>query len=199
MDVKHMIVIMMSAVFVNNYVLSQFLGMCPFLGVSKEIKNAAGMSGAVMFVMLIATAATWPIQHYILHEKGLDYLQTVVFILVIAALVQLTKIILKRYIPPLHDALGVFLPLMVSNCVIFGVTITNINNDYTFFEAVVNALGAGGGFFLAMILFSGIREHTQNADPPPSFKGIPLTLISAAILSLSFFAFGGVVENLFGH
>jgi electron transport complex protein RnfA len=198
MDFRVLVVIMMSAAIVNNYVLRQFLGICPFLGVSKELKSAAGMSLAVIFVMVLATAVTWPIQIFILDRNELGFLQTVVFILIIAGLVQLAEIIIKKYIPALYASLGVYLPLMVTNCAVLGATITNITENYNFAEAMANALGAGLGFFIAMAIFSGIREHTENAKPPESFSGIPLTLISAAILSLAFFGFNGVIENMFG-
>jgi Na+-translocating ferredoxin:NAD+ oxidoreductase subunit A len=197
MDYKIFVTILMSAVLVNNYVLRQFLGICPFLGVSKELKNAIGMSVAVIFVMLLATAVTWPIQKHLLDKNDLSYLQTIVFILVIASLVQLVEITLKKFVSSLHKALGVYLPLITTNCAVLGVTILNINKGYTYFESLVNALGTGLGFFLGMVIFSGIREYTENADPPESFKGLPLTLISAAILSFSFFGFNGVIENLF--
>jgi electron transport complex protein RnfA len=189
---------MFSAVLVNNFVLSQFLGICPFLGVSKNLKNAAGMGLATIFVMLLATAVTWPIQIYLLDSNGLGYLQTVVFILIIAALVQLVEIVLKKYIPALYSSLGVYLPLMATNCAILGVTIANIKSEYTYIESLVNAIGAGLGFFLAMVIFSGIREHTENTDPPESLKGLPLALFSVAILSLAFYGFNGVIENMFG-
>ena len=198
MDFKLLVVIMMSAVLVNNYVLRQFLGICPFLGVSKDIKNATGMSIAVIFVMLMATAATWPIQIYLLDRNGLGFLQTIVFILVIAALVQLVETVLKKYIPALYTALGVYLPLITTNCAVLGVTIANIGKDYTFIEAMVNAFGSGLGFFLAMVIFSGVRGQVESSEPPESFAGLPITLISAAILSLAFFGFNGVIENLFG-
>jgi electron transport complex protein RnfA len=198
MDFRMLVVIMMSAAIVNNYVLSQFLGICPFLGVSKNIKNAVGMGVAVLFVMILATAVTWPIQVYLLEVNDLAFLQTVMFILVIAALVQFVEIVIKRYMPPLYTSLGVYLPLLTTNCALFGLTITNIQKDYTYAESLTNALGAGLGFLLAMVIFSGIREHTENIDPPEAFRGIPITLISAAILSLAFFGFSGVVENLFG-
>ena len=198
MDIRQLIVILMSAVLVNNYVLRQFLGICPFLGVSKDLNNATGMSIAVIFVMLLATAVTWPIQVFLLDPNHLGYLQTIVFILVIAALVQLVEIILRRYIPALHKALGVYLPLITTNCAVLGVTIANIQKSYSFVEAMVNALGSGLGFFLAMVIFSGVREHTEASEPPASFQGLPITLISAAILSLSFYGFNGVIENLFG-
>ena len=192
-----LIVILLSAVFINNYVLSRFLGICPFLGVSKKLDSAAGMSIAVIFVMLMATAATWPIQTFLLDPNGLGYLQTIVFILVIAALVQLVEIVLKRYIPSLHQSLGVYLPLITTNCAVLGVTILNITESYTFLESMVNSLGSGLGFFLAMVMFSGVRSKIEGADIPESFKGLPVTLIAASITSLSFLGFGGVVENMF--
>ena len=198
MDFKLLVVIMMSAVLVNNYVLRQFLGICPFLGVSKDLKNATGMSIAVIFVMLMSTAVTWPIQIYLLDRNGLGFLQTIVFILVIAALVQLVETVLKKYIPALYKALGVYLPLITTNCAVLGVTIANIGKNYTFMESMVNALGSGLGFFLAMVIFSGVRSHIESSEPPESFAGLPITLISAAILSLAFFGFNGVIENLFG-
>ena len=189
---------MFSAVLVNNYVLRQFLGMCPFLGVSKNLNNAVGMSFAVIFVMLLSTAVTWPIYTYILEGNGLGYLQTVVFILIISTLVQLVEIVLKKFIPALHSALGVYLPLIATNCAVLGVTLTNIDGGFTFVESVVNALGVGLGFLLAMVIFSGVRERVESADPPKSFAGLPITLISAALISLAFFGFNGVIENLFG-
>jgi len=198
MDFKVLIVIMMSAALVNNYVLRQFLGVCPFLGVSKDLKSSVGMGSAVLFVMVMAAAVTWPIQMFLLDANGLDFMQTVVFILVIATLVQLVEVVLKRYIPVLFASLGVYLPLMTTNCAVLAVTISNINHGYTFAEAMVSALGAGLGFLLAMVIFTGVREQTASADPPEAFKGVPITLISAAILSLAFFGFEGVIENLFG-
>ena len=197
MDFSTFIVIMMGAALVNNYVLNRFLGICPFLGVSKDIKSALGMSFAIIFVMIMATAATWPIQMFLLEPHGLGFLQIVAFIIIIAALVQLTEIVLKRYIPALYKSLGVYLPLMTTNCAIIAVTITNITEGFGFFASLINALGAGLGFLLAMVLFSGIRTYTDSANPPASFKGMPLALISAAILSLAFFGFAGVSENLF--
>ena len=192
------IIILLSAVFINNYVLSRFLGICPFLGVSKKLDSATGMSLAVIFVMLMATAVTFPIQKYLLDPNNLGYLQTIVFILVIAALVQLVEIVLKKYIPSLHKSLGVYLPLITTNCAVLGVTILNIDEGYNFAEAMVNALGSGLGFFLAMVMFSGVRSTIEGNDIPESFKGLPVTLIAAAITSLSFMGFGGVIENLFG-
>lgn len=197
MEFKALVVILFSGVLVNNYVLRQFLGICPFLGVSKELKNATGMSIAVIFVMLLATAVTWPIQKYLLTPNSMGYLQTIVFILVIAALVQLVEIVLKKYIPALHKSLGVYLPLITTNCAVLGVTIANINSGYNLVESLVNALGSGLGFLLAMVVFSGVRGEVERSEPPKSFEGLPITLVSAAILSLAFFGFNGVIENLF--
>ena len=197
MEYRTLIIIMMSAVLVNNYLLTQFLGICPFLGVTKNLKNSMGMSIAIIFVMLLATAVTWPLEVYILVPNGMAYLQTIVFILVIATLVQIVEITMKKYMSSLYTALGVYLPLITTNCAVLGVAIVNINKGYTFVESMVNAFGAGLGFLLAMVIFAGIREQLENADPPESFKGLPITLISAAILSLSFFGFNGVIENLF--
>ena len=190
--------IMLTVMIVSNYVLAQFLGICPFLGVSKKLDSATGMSLAVIFVMLISTAVTYPIHMYLLIPNHLEYLQTIVFILVIAALVQLVEIVLKKYIPSLHKSLGVYLPLITTNCAVLGVTILNIDEGYTFLEAMVNSLGSGLGFFLAMVMFSGVRSKLDGADIPKSFKGLPITLIAASITSLSFMGFGGVIENMFG-
>ena len=192
-----LVIILLSAVFINNYILTRFLGICPFLGVSKKLNSAAGMSLAVIFVMLIATAVTWPIQMFLLTPNNLGFLQTIVFILVIAALVQLVEITLKRYVPALHKSLGVYLPLITTNCAILGVTILNIDEGYTFAEAMINSLGSGLGFMLAMVMFSGVRSKLEGADIPKSFKGLPITLVAASITSLSFMGFGGVIENLF--
>ena len=205
-EFKILISIIMSAVLVNNYVLAQFLGICPFLGVSKKLDQAAGMSVAVIFVMLLATAVTYPIQYFVLNPNGLGYLQTIVFILVIAALVQLVEIVLKKYIPSLHAALGVYLPLITTNCAVLGVCISNIDNYLVetasfgggFAQAMFNSLGSGLGFLLAMVLFSGVRSRVDKCKCPECFKGMPITLISAAIVSVSFMGFAGVVENLLG-
>ena len=195
--VKEIIAILLSALLTENFVMVKFYGICPFLGVSKKLDSATGMSLAVIFVMLMATAVTWPIQTYLLTPSNLGYLQTIVFILVIAALVQLVEIVLKRYIPSLHKSLGVYLPLITTNCAVLGVTILNIDEGYTFLEAMVNSLGSGLGFFLAMVMFSGVRSTIEGCDVPKSFKGLPITLVAAAITSLSFLGFGGVIENLF--
>jgi len=193
-----LLAILMGAVLVNNYVLRQFLGICPFLGVSKELKSATGMSAAVIIIMCLATAVTWPIQTYLLVPNDLKYLQTLVFILVIAALVQLAEITLKKYIPGLYKALGIYLPLITTNCAVLGVTIANVGKSYNFAESIVNAFGSGLGFLLAMVIFSGVRSRVEEAEPPKPFRGLPITLIAAAILSLAFFGFNGIVEKLFG-
>ena len=190
--------IFFSMIFVDNYVLSKFLGICPFLGVGKKLNSAVGMSVAVTVVMVIATAATWPIYHYVLVPNGLDYMQTIVFILIIAVLVQLLETVLKKFLPPLYAALGVYLPLITTNCAILGVTILNIDNGYTFPEALVCAAGAGIGFLLAMVLFSGVRSRLEEARPPKCFEGLPITLVAASMVSLSFMGFGGIIEAIFG-
>ena len=196
-DFKGLVIILMSAVFVNNYVLPKFLGICPFLGVSKKLDQATGMSIAVIVVMLFATAVTWPIQYYLLNPNGMGYMQTIVFILVIAALVQLVEIALKKYVPSLHATLGVYLPLITTNCAVLGVTILNIDEQYDFVASMVNSLGSGLGFMLAMVLFAGVRSRIENCEAPEAFKGLPITLVAASIVSVSFFGFAGVIENLF--
>lgn len=195
---KEIIVIIMSVILVDNFVLSQFLGICPFLGVSKKLDSATGMGVAVTFVMVLATAATWPIQKFLLDAYGIGYLQTVVFILVIASLVQLVEMTLKKYMPPLYKSLGVFLPLITTNCAVLGVTINNIDDGLTYVQSLFNAFGAGIGFLLAMVLFAGLRGKLEDCKMVPvSFQGIPITLVTASILSLSFMGFSGVVEGLF--
>ena len=193
---KELILILMAGVLVNNYVLQQFLGICPFLGVSKKFDQASGMGIAVTFVMLCATAATWPIYTYALVPLKLEYLQTLVFILVIAALVQFVEIVLKKFIPALHRSLGVYLPLITTNCAVLGVTLNNITDGYNFIESMISSLGVGLGFLLAMVLFAGVRSRMENCPSPKPFKGIPITLVAASIVALAFFGFAGVVENL---
>lgn len=183
--------ILIGGLLVNNFVLSQFLGICPFLGVSKKLGSAFGMSVAVIFVMLLATAATWPIYTYLL-QGDLAYLQTIVFILIIAALVQLVEIVLKRFVPPLYQSLGIYLPLITTNCAVLGVTILNIDSGYNFGQSLVNALGAGLGFMLAMVMFAGVRERLESAEIPESLKGLPITLVAASIVSVSFLGFQGL-------
>ncbi len=194
---KEMLIILVSAILVDNFVLSKFMGICPFLGVSKKIDSALGMSVAVTFVMCMATAITWPIYTFFLAPFGLDYLNTVAFILIIALFVQLIEILLKKFMPPLYKALGVYLPLITTNCAVLGVTLLNIDNTYDFGQSMVNALGAGLGFMLALILFSGVRQKMESCNVPKAFQGIPITLVAAAIVSVSFVGFSGVVEGLF--
>ena len=189
--------IFFTMILVDNYVLSKFLGICPFLGVSKKLDSAVGMSLAVTFVMVMATAATWPIYNLILDPNGLGYLQTIVFILIIAILVQLLESILKKYIPTLYSSLGVYLPLITTNCAILGVTILNIDNGYNFAESIVCAAGSGIGFLVAMVLFSGVRRRVEAAEVPKCFEGLPITLVAAAMTSMSFMGFGGIVEAIF--
>ena len=195
---KEMIYIILVGVFANNYVLQQTTGICPFLGVSKKVDQAAGMGAAVIFVMLAATAATYPIQKLVLEQFGLEYLQTIVFILVIAALVQFVEIILKKFIPALYKSLGVYLPLITTNCAVLGIAIDNFSYDYVtnFGTALLSSLGVGIGFLFAMVLFAGVRSRIENCPAPKCFKGLPITLISASIVALAFFGFAGVVENL---
>ena len=189
--------IFFSMILVNNYVLMKFLGICSFLGVSKKLDSAVGMSGAVIFVMVLATAVTWPIYTYLLAPNGLEYLNTMVFILVIAALVQLVEIVVKKYMQPLYRSLGVYLPLIATNCAILGVTLLNISNEYNYIESLVCALGAGVGYLVAMVMFSGVRRRVEEAIPSKSFQGLPITLVAASIVSLSFTGFGGLIENIF--
>ena len=199
-------VIFFTMILVDNYVLAKFLGICPFLGVSKKLDSAVGMSLAVTFVMVLATAATWPIQTFLLTPANADgtlkwdmgYLQTIAFILIIAILVQLLENFLKKFIPALYKSLGVYLPLITTNCTILGVTILNLDNGYNFIESIVCAAGAGIGFLVAMVLFSGVRRRVEQAVTPKCFEGLPITLVAAAITSLSFMGFGGIVESIFG-
>lgn len=199
--VKTLIIIIMSSVLVDNYVLNRFLGICPFLGVSKKVNQSVGMGLSVIFVMLVATAVTWPIQAYILEPLNMGYMQTIAFIVVIATLVQFIEIFLKKFIPALHKSLGVYLPLITTNCAVLGVTINNIT-DYgvtepnSFLFSIVSSLGCGLGFLLAMVLFSGMRSRIEESDVPKSFKGLPVTLVAASFISMAFFGFAGIVENL---
>lgn len=194
---KTLIIILLSSVLVNNYVLSRFLGICPFLGVSKKLNQAVGMGISVTAVMLLATAVTWPIQYFVLDRFGLGYMQTIVFILVIAALVQMVEILLKKFSPALHKGLGVYLPLITTNCAVLGVAINNITDSFNFVESIVSSLGCGLGFLLAMVLFSGIRSRIDEAEVPKPFRGVAITLIAASFISLAFMGFAGIVDNLF--
>lgn len=187
-----LLIILIGSVLVNNYVLTQFLGICPFLGVSKKLYQATGMGVAVTFVMLCASVATYPVQKLLVALK-LEYLQTVAFILIIAALVQFIEIVLKKSIPALHKSLGIYLPLITTNCAVLGVAINNVTEKYDFLSSVVSALGAGLGFLLAMVLFAGVRSRMEGANIPKAFQGIPATLIAASIISLAFMGFAGII------
>ena len=192
------ILIFISAIFVNNIVLAQFLGICPFLGVSKKIGTSMGMSMAVAFVMVLATFVTWLVQTFVLTPANLEYLQTIVFILVIAALVQLIEMMLKKYMKSLYNALGVYLPLITTNCAVLGVTTLNIDSGYNYAQALINAAGSGFGFLVAMVLFAGVRGRLETSNVPKALQGLPITLISASIVACSFLGFGGLVDGIFG-
>ncbi len=192
---KYLIALLVMGLLTNNFVLSKFYGICPFLGVSKKLNTAVGMSAAVIFVMLMATAATYPINQLLI-KNDLEYLQTVIFILVIAALVQMVEIVLKKFMKPLYNALGIYLPLITTNCAVLGVVLLNVDEGYTFIQAMVNSLGAGLGFMLAMVLFAGVRKKMENCDIPDFLKGLPITLVAASLVSLSFLGFGGIVEGM---
>ena len=194
---KEYILMILGAVLVNNFVLSRFLGICPFLGVSKRVPTALGMGGAVLFVMTMAAAVTWPLNHFALEPHGLDYMQTIAFILVIAAFVQLVDMGMKRLLPALHAALGIFLPLITTNCAVLGVAVMNVKEEAThdnYGGAVVFAAAAAVGFALALLIFAGLREKIERADPPRAFRGVAIALITAGLLSLAFQGFKGLVK-----
>lgn len=189
--------IIFTAILTNNYILAKFLGICPFLGVSKKTNTAVGMSAAVIFVMAISTAVTYPI-NILLVKNDLAYLQTIVFILVIAALVQFVEVFMKKYMKSLYQALGIYLPLITTNCAVLGVVLLNVESGYNFAQSMFNSIGAGLGFMLAMIMFSGIRERMEANDIPKFMQGLPITLVAASLTSVSFLGFTGIVENIFG-
>ncbi len=194
---KTLVSIFLTMILTQNFVLAKFLGICPFLGVSKKVNTAVGMSLAVIFVMALATAVTYPINKYLLVANGLEYLQTIVFILVIAALVQMVEIVLKKYIPSLYNSLGIYLPLITTNCAVLGVVTLNIDNGYNFAESLICAIGGGVGFLVAMVMFAGVRSRLESCDIPKFLKGLPITLVAASLVSLSFLGFAGVIENIF--
>ena len=194
---KGLLSILLTMILTQNFVLARFLGICPFLGVSKKLNTAVGMSLAVIFVMALATAVTYPINKYLLVANNLEYLQTIVFILVIAALVQMVEIVLKKYIPSLYNALGIYLPLITTNCAVLGVVTLNVDNGYNFLQSHVCAIGGGVGFLIAMVMFAGVRSRLESCDIPKFLKGLPITLVAASLVSLSFLGFAGVVENIF--
>ncbi|WP_319543238.1 RnfABCDGE type electron transport complex subunit A [uncultured Pseudodesulfovibrio sp.] len=185
-------ILFISAIFINNIVLVQYLGTCPFMGTSKSTDVAMGMGGAVIFVMLMATALTWPLQQYVLKPYGIEYLQTILFILVIASLVQFVEMFLKKLIPPLYSSLGLFLPLITTNCAVLGVAIMVQRSEFSFVKAMVYSLASGAGFIIALVIISSIRERADIAPVPSVFKGVPIALITAGIMSLAFFAFKGM-------
>ncbi len=186
--------LIIGAVLVNNFVLTRFLGICPFLGVSKKLPTALGMCGAVIFVMTSASAVTWALQHLVLEKLGLGYLQTIAFILVIASFVQLVDIAMKKFAPPLHAALGIFLPLITTNCAVLGVSVLNVQLQYSFPKAVVFGLAASLGFSVALLIFTGLREKIDRANPPKAFQGVAIALVTAGLLSLAFMGFAGLVK-----
>lgn len=189
------VLLVVSAILVNNFVLTKFLGICPFLGVSKKISTALGMSGAVIFVITIASAATWCLDKFLLEPLGLEkFLQTLSFILVIAALVQLIDIVMKRFAPPLHAALGIFLPLITTNCAVLGVAVLNMKQGYGFVKSVLFGFSAAAGFSMALLIFTGLREKIERADPPRCFRGVAISLVTAGLLSLAFMGFSGLVK-----
>lgn len=199
---QDLLLIAVGSAFVNNVVLSQFLGICPFLGVSKNVKTAAGMGSAVVFVITIASFVTGLIYKFILGNPNilggeLSYLNTIVFILVIAALVQFVEMFLKKAMPSLYNALGVYLPLITTNCAVLGVTTLNISSGYNYIESLINSFGSGVGFLVAMVLFAGVRGRLETADIPKSLQGLPITLVSASIVACSFLGFGGLVDGIF--
>ena len=194
---KLFLAILLTGILTENFVLSKFLGICPFLGVSKKLNTAVGMSAAVIFVMVLSTAVTYPINQFLLVKNGLEYLQTLVFILVIAALVQLVEIALKKFLPALYNSLGIYLPLITTNCAVLGVVLLNIDKSYSFWQSIVNSLGAGRGFMLAMVLFAGVRERLESCEVPKFLQGLPITLIAASLVSVSFLGFTGIVEGMF--
>lgn len=194
---KIFLAILLTGILTENFVLSKFLGICPFLGVSKKLNTAVGMSAAVIFVMVLATAVTYPVNQFLLVKNGLEYLQTLVFILVIAALVQLVEIALKKFLPALYNSLGIYLPLITTNCAVLGVVLLNIDKSYGFWQSIVNSLGAGLGFMLAMVLFAGVRERLESCEVPKFLQGLPITLVAASLVSVSFLGFTGIVEGLF--
>lgn len=195
---KIMLSILLTGILTENFILAKFLGICPFLGVSKKLNTAVGMSAAVIFVMLLSTAVTYPINAKLLVPNDLEYLQTIVFILVIAALVQLVEIILKKYMPALYNALGIYLPLITTNCAVLGVVLINVENNYNFGQSMMRSLGGGLGFMLAMVMFAGVRERLESCDVPKFLQGLPITLIAASLTSVSFLGFSGVIDGIFG-
>ena len=195
---KNLLIMLITSVLTENLILSQFLGICPFLGVSKKISSSFGMGVMITFVMFMATVLTFPIYAFILKPLGIEFMHTIVFILIIALFVQLSEMILKKHIPSLYKSLGIYLPLVVTNCAILAVTILNATGEYSFVEAMFSALFSGIGFLIVLLIFSGVRARMEKCDVPMSMRGMPITLVAAGIVSLSFIGFGGIVEGIFG-
>ncbi len=195
---RSMMIILLTGILTDNFVLSKFMGICPFLGVSKNPSGSLGMGLAVTFVMACATAVTYPLYYGFLVPMGLTYLNTILFILIIAVFVQMLEMFLKKFVPALYKSLGVYLPLITTNCAVLGVTLLNLENNYTFLESIVNAVGGGLGFMMAMLIFSGVRGRLERCNVPKAFQGMPITLVAASIVSLSFLGFGGIVDGIFG-
>lgn len=190
------IMILVSSILVNNYIFAQFLGLCPFFGVSKKLETVYGMGAAVVFVTTLASALTWPLNKYLLEPKGLDYLRTIAFILVIAALVQLVEMVMQKVSPSLHAALGIYLPLLTTNCAVLGVALLNIESSYGFLESVVNGIGAGAGWTLATLLFAGIREKLEGPHIPEALRGLPIAFIAGGMMAIAFMGFQGLFRSL---
>lgn len=201
MSAAQLVGVFLASILTENYILCKFFGICPFLGVSKKLDTALGMSAAVTLVMVISTAVTWPIYTYLLVPNDMDYLRTLVFILVIAGLVQLIEIVMKRYLTSLYKALGIYLPLITTNCAVLGVTMLVLDKgaedpSFGYLAALINAFGAGIGFLIAMVMFAGVRERLESADIPESLRGLPITLVSAALVACSFLGFSGIADKL---
>lgn len=202
--IKGLVSIFLTSILTENYILSKFLGICPFLGVSKKLNTALGMSAAVIFVMVLATAVTWPIYTFVLVPLGIDYLETIAFILIIAFLVQLVETIMRKFMPPLYNSLGIYLPLITTNCAVLGVTMLVIDRTlespetFGFLQSLINAFGSGIGFMVAMILFAGVRQKMETCNIPKSLKGLPITLVAASLLAVSFLGFQGLVDGMLG-
>lgn len=194
---KNLTIILLTGILTENFVLQKFLGICPFLGVSKKTSSSVGMGLAVTVVMVLATIMTYPVHHLFLLPFGLEYMNVIPFILIIALIVQLIEMVLKKYVPPLYNSLGIYLPLITTNCAVLGVTILNINNEYSLLEGIVNSVGAGLGFLVAMLIFAGVRGRIAKCDIPKAFQGTPITLIAAAIVSMSFYGFEGIINGIF--
>ena len=190
---KTLFLVLMTTALINNVVLSQFLGICPFLGVSKNVKTAAGMGGAVIFVITIASAVTNLLYTFVINKLNITYLNTIIFILVIAALVQLIELFLKKYVPKLYQALGVYLPLITTNCAVLGVALTNVQNGYSFVQSVVNGVATAVGYTVSIVLLAGIRERIEGNDIPYNFQGSPIVLVTAGLMAIAFFGFSGLL------